>query len=133
MRGTLNVLAIKAPGFGDRRKEMLSDIAVLTGGTVISEELGRKLESVEVADLGRADRVKATKDDSVIVGGKGDKAKIDLQVAKIRQQIDQTTSDYDREKLQERLAKLTGGVAVISVGAPTEVELKEKNCGLRRR
>jgi len=134
MRGTLNVLAIKAPGFGDRRKEMLSDIAVLTGGTVISEELGRKLESVEVEDLGRADRVKATKDDSVIVGGKGDKTQIDLQVAKIRQQIIDTVKEdpstesnkWKLEPVQKRLARLVGGVAVISVGAPTEVELKEK-------
>jgi len=126
LRGTINVLAIKAPGFGDRREEMLSDLAVLTGGNVISEKLGRKLENVEVDDLGRADRVRATKDSSVIVGGKGSKEAIDAQVAKIRQQIDQTTSDYDKEKLQERLAKLTGGVAVIKVGAATEVELKEK-------
>lgn len=126
LRGTLNILAIKAPGFGDRRKEMLSDIAVLTGGQVISEELGRKLEGVEVDDLGRADRVKATKDDAVIVGGKGIKAEIEAQATKIRQQITASTSDYDKEKLQERLAKLTGGVAVISVGAATEVELKEK-------
>ena len=126
LRGTLNILAIKAPGFGDRRKELLSDIAILTGGNLISEELGRKLENVEVDDLGRADRVKANKDESVIVGGKGQKSEIESQAAKIRQQISQTTSGYDKEKLQERLAKLTGGVAVISVGAATEVELKEK-------
>ncbi|MCX6783920.1 MAG: chaperonin GroEL [candidate division WWE3 bacterium] len=126
LKGTLNVLAIKAPGFGDRRKEMLSDIAVLTGGNVISEELGRKLENVEVDDLGRADRVKAAKDESVIVGGKGQKSAIEAQAATIRKLIADTTSDYDKEKLQERLAKLTGGVAVISVGAATEVELKEK-------
>jgi len=126
LRGTFNALAIKAPGFGDRRKEMLADIAVLTGATVISEDTGRKLESVTVEDLGQADRVVATKDDSVIVGGKGSREQIEARIGQIRQQIDQSDSDFDREKLEERLAKLTGGVAVINVGAATEVELKEK-------
>ncbi len=126
LRGTFNTLAIKAPGFGDRRKEMLADIATLTGGTVISEEVGRTLESVEVTDLGSAGKVVATKDNTTIVDGKGDKAAINDRVAQIKKQIEQSDSDYDKEKLQERLAKLAGGVAVIKVGAATEVELKEK-------
>jgi len=122
----LNVLAVKAPGFGDRRKAMLRDIAILTGGEVISEETGRKLESVTLEDLGRAAKVVATKDDTTIVDGMGDEAAIKARVAEIRVEIENTTSDYDREKLQERLAKLSGGVAIIRVGAATEVELKEK-------
>ncbi|HRE49532.1 MAG TPA: chaperonin GroEL [Aggregatilineales bacterium] len=126
LRGMLNILAIKAPGFGDRRKAMLQDIAVLTGGTVISEETGRKLENVTINDLGRARKVVATKEDTTVVDGAGDEAAIRGRVAEIRTEIDRTTSDYDREKLQERLAKLAGGVAVIRVGAATEVELKEK-------
>lgn len=126
LRGTLNVAAVKAPGFGDRRKEMLQDIAVLTGGQVISEELGMKLEQARVEDLGRAKRITVDKENTTIVDGAGKKADIDGRVAQIRGQIEETTSDYDREKLQERLAKLVGGVAVISVGAATEVEMKEK-------
>jgi chaperonin GroEL len=126
IRGTFNTLVVKAPGFGDRRKAMLADIAVLTGGNVITEELGRKLDGVTIDDLGRADRVTSDKDSTVIVGGKGKKADIEARVAQIRKEIDLTTSEFDREKLQERLAKLTGGVAVIEVGAPTEVALKEK-------
>ncbi len=125
LRGTFNVLAVKAPGFGDRRKEMLEDIAILTGGTVISQDTGRKLESVELEDLGRADRVEADKDDTRIIGGKGAKETIQARVAQIKKAIQETTSDFDREKLEERLAKLAGGVAVIKVGAATEVELKE--------
>jgi chaperonin GroEL len=126
LRGMLNVLAIKAPGFGDRRKAMLQDIAILTGGTVITEEMGRKLESVTMEDLGRAERVISTKDDTTIVGGQGDLAAIKGRIDQIRVEIDKSTSDYDREKLQERLAKLSGGVAIIRVGAATETELKEK-------
>src|SRR4051812_8207468 len=126
MRGTLNVLAIKAPGFGDRRKEMLRDIAVLTGGQVISEEIGRRLDTATVQDLGRARRVTSTKDDTTIVEGRGDEAAIKGRVAEIRAQVETTTSDFDREKLQERAAKLAGGVAVIKVGAATETEQKEK-------
>ncbi len=126
IRGTVQVLAVKAPGFGDRRKEMLRDIAVLTGGTVISEEVGRKLDSVTAEDLGSARRVVATKDNTTIVGGAGKPAEIKGRMAQIKAQIEETTSDYDKEKLQERLAKLSGGVAVIKVGAATEVELKEK-------
>ncbi len=126
LRGTLNVLAVKAPGFGDRRKEMLRDIAVLTGGTVISEEIGRRLDAATVQDLGRARRVTATKDDTTIVEGRGDDQAIKGRIAEIRALIDTTTSDFDREKLQERLAKLAGGVAVIKVGAATETEQKEK-------
>jgi chaperonin GroEL len=126
LRGMLNVLAVKAPGFGDRRKAMLQDIAILTGGTVISEETGRKLESAQVADLGRAAKVLSTKDDTTVIDGAGDEAAIRGRIEEIKVQTDQTTSDYDREKLQERLAKLSGGVAVIRVGAATEVELKEK-------
>ena len=126
IRGMLNVLAIKAPGFGDRRKAMLQDIAVLTGATVISEETGRKLESVTLADLGQAEKVTSSKDDTTIVGGKGDANMIKGRIDQIRIEIDKSTSDYDREKLNERLAKLSGGVAVIRVGAATETELKEK-------
>jgi chaperonin GroEL len=126
LRGTLNLLAVKAPGFGDRRKAMLHDMAVLTGGTLISEETGRKLESVTIADLGRCDKVIATKDDTTLVGGRGQDAAIKGRINQIKAEIERSTSDYDREKLQERLAKLAGGVAVIQVGAATEVELKEK-------
>jgi chaperonin GroEL len=126
LRGTVSVLAVKAPGFGDRRKEMLRDIAILTGGTVISEEIGRKLDSVTLEDLGTARRVVATKDDTTVVDGAGKPADIKARMAQIKAQIEDTTSDYDKEKLQERLAKLAGGVAVIKVGAATEVELKEK-------
>ncbi|HVO44518.1 MAG TPA: chaperonin GroEL [Aggregatilineales bacterium] len=126
LRGMLNVLAVKAPGFGDRRKAMLQDIAVLTGGTVISEEVGRKLETVTLNDLGKAGKVVSTKDDTTIVDGAGEEKAIKGRIAEIKVEIDNSTSDYDREKLQERLAKLSGGVAVIRVGAATEVELKEK-------
>ena len=126
LRGTVQVLAVKAPGFGDRRKEMLRDIAILTGGTVISEEIGRKLDSVTIEDLGEARRVVATKDDTTIVDGAGAPDAVKARIAQIRAQVEEPTSDYDREKLQERLAKLAGGVAVIKVGAATEVELKEK-------
>jgi chaperonin GroEL len=126
LKGTISVLAVKAPGFGDRRKEMLRDIAILTGGTVISEEIGRKLDSVTADDLGKARRIVATKDDTTIVDGEGSPDQIKGRMAQIKAQIEDTTSDYDREKLQERLAKLSGGVAVIKVGAATEVELKEK-------
>jgi len=126
LRGTFNVLAIKAPGFGDRRKAMLEDIAILTGAKLISEDTGRSLESVEVADLGQADRVISDKDETVVVGGKGSQEAITSRVAQLKRQIEKTDSDYDREKLEERLARLTGGVAVINVGAATETELKEK-------
>ncbi|GAC1313198.1 MAG: chaperonin GroEL [Chloroflexota bacterium] len=126
LRGTLNVLAIKAPGFGDRRKAMLEDIAVLTGGKVISEEVGRKLDSTTVQDLGRARKVQSNKDDTTLVEGRGSEEAIKARIQQIRAQINETTSDFDREKLQERLAKLAGGVAVVRVGAATEVELKEK-------
>ena len=126
IRGTVQVLAVKAPGFGDRRKEMLRDIAVLTGGTVISEEVGRKLDSVTIEDLGQARRVVASKDNTTIVDGAGKPAEIKARMTQIKAQIEETSSDYDKEKLQERLAKLSGGVAVIKVGAATEVELKEK-------
>jgi chaperonin GroEL len=126
LRGMLNVLAIKAPGFGDRRKAMLQDIAILTGGSVISEETGRKLETVIIADLGRAEKVVADKDNTTVIGGKGEELTIKGRIEQIRIEMDKTTSDYDREKLQERLAKLTGGVAIIRVGAATETELKEK-------
>ncbi|MBI5957544.1 MAG: chaperonin GroEL [Chloroflexi bacterium] len=126
LRGMLNVLAVKAPGFGDRRKSMLQDIAILTGGTVITEEMGRKLESVRIEDLGRAGKVVSDKNNTTIVDGVGDSARIQARISEIRTEIDNSTSDYDREKLQERLAKLSGGVAVIGVGAATEVELKEK-------
>ncbi|MEX0622100.1 MAG: chaperonin GroEL [Candidatus Woykebacteria bacterium] len=126
LRGTMNILAVKAPGFGDRRKEMLEDIAVLTDGTLLSEDTGVKFESVTVDMLGRADRITADKDNTLIVGGKGAKNKIDARIAQIKTQIEKTTSDFDKEKLEERLAKLSGGVAVVNVGAATEVELKEK-------
>ena len=126
LRGTVSVLAVKAPGFGDRRKEMLRDIATLTGGTVISEEIGRKLDSVTIEDFGQARRIVATKDDTTIVDGAGSPDQIKARMSQIKAQIEDTTSDYDKEKLQERLAKLAGGVAVIKVGAATEVELKEK-------
>ena len=126
LRGMLNVLAVKAPGFGDRRKAMLQDIAYLTGATVISEETGRKLETVVIPDLGRAEKVVSDKDNTTVIGGKGDEAAIKGRIEQIRVEIDKTTSDYDREKLQERLAKLSGGVAIIRVGAATETELKEK-------
>jgi chaperonin GroEL len=126
LRGTLQVCAVKAPGFGDRRKAMLEDIAVLTGGRLISEDLGIKLENIKLEDLGRAKRVTVDKENTTIVEGEGKKADIQGRVAQIRRQIEETTSDYDREKLQERLAKLAGGVAVINVGAATETEMKEK-------
>jgi len=126
LRGMLNVLAVKAPGFGDRRKAMLADIAILTGGTVISEDIGRKLETVTLADLGRASKVTSTKEETVIIDGAGDEAAIKGRIEEIRKEIELSTSDYDKEKLQERLAKLSGGVAVIRVGAATETELKEK-------
>ncbi len=126
LRGTLNVCAVKAPGFGDRRKAILEDIAILTGGRVITEDLGIKLESVELTDLGKAKRISIEKENTVIVEGGGKKGDIQGRVGQIRRQIDETTSDYDREKLQERLAKLAGGVAVIHVGAATETEMKEK-------
>ena len=126
IRGMLNAVAVKAPGFGDRRKAMMQDIAVLTNGQVISEETGRKLDGTTIADLGRAEKVVITKDDTTIVGGKGDAAMIKGRIDQIRVEIDKSTSDYDKEKLQERLAKLSGGVAIIRVGAATETELKEK-------
>jgi chaperonin GroEL len=126
LRGTLHCAAVKAPGFGDRRKEMLKDIATLTGGQVIAEELGLKLENVTISDLGRAKRVSLDKDNTTIVDGAGEKDKITGRISEIRAQIEATTSDYDREKLQERLAKLVGGVAVVKVGAATETEMKEK-------
>ncbi len=126
LRGAFHVLAVKAPGFGDRRKAMLQDIAVLTGGKVISEEIGLKLENAEVTDLGQAAKVVATKEHTTIVGGHGDKAAIDARAAQIKLEAEQATSDFDKEKLQERLAKLTGGVGIIKVGAATEVEMKEK-------
>ncbi len=126
LRGMLNVLAVKAPGFGDRRKAMLGDIATLTGGQLISEETGRKLESVTIQDLGKAEKVESDKDNTTIVGGKGDSTAIKGRIDQIRVEIDKSTSDYDKEKLQERLAKLSGGVAIIRVGAATETELKEK-------
>lgn len=126
LRGTLQVCAVKAPGFGDRRKAMLEDIAILTGGTVISEDIGLKLENVKINDLGRAKKITVDKENTTIVEGAGDHAKIQGRVKQIKAQIEETTSDYDREKLQERLAKLVGGVAVINVGAATEAEMKEK-------
>ncbi len=126
LRGMLNVLAIKAPGFGDRRKAMLQDIASLTGGTVISEETGRKLETTTVQDLGRAEKVISDKENTTIIGGKGKKSEIEGRIKEIRIEIDKSSSDYDKEKLQERLAKLSGGVAIIRVGAATETEMKEK-------
>jgi chaperonin GroEL len=126
IRGTLKVAAVKAPGFGDRRKAMLEDIAILTEGKMIAEELGIKLENVTVKDLGRAKRIIIDKDNTTVVEGGGKKSAIEGRIAQIRAQIDETTSDYDREKLQERLAKLAGGVAVVKVGAATEIEMKEK-------
>ena len=126
LRGTFNTLAVKAPGFGDRRKAMLQDIATLTGGRVITEEIGLKLENVELADLGQAAKVKSTKEDTTIIEGKGDKTEIEQRIAQIKQMIEETDSDFDREKLQERLAKLSGGVAVLRVGAATETEMEEK-------
>jgi chaperonin GroEL len=126
LRGTLKVVAVKAPGFGDRRKELLRDIAILTGGQVISEELGFKLENATLNDLGRAKRIVVDKDNTTIVDGKGKDADIQGRIGEIRAAVEKSTSDYDREKLQERLAKLAGGVAVINVGAATETEMKEK-------
>ncbi len=126
LRGTLNTVAVKAPGFGDRRKAMLEDIAILTGGRVITDDLGIKLENVELVDLGKAKRLVIEKENTIIVEGGGKKDAIQGRVSQIKRQIDETTSDYDREKLQERLAKLAGGVAVIHVGAATETEMKEK-------
>jgi len=126
IRGTLNVAAVKAPGFGDRRKAMLDDIAVLTGGKVIAEEMGSKLENAQIEDMGSAKRIVIDKDNTTLIDGAGERASLEGRVKQIRAQIDETSSDYDREKLQERLAKLVGGVAVIKVGAPTETELSEK-------
>ncbi|HEY0724725.1 MAG TPA: chaperonin GroEL, partial [Pyrinomonadaceae bacterium] len=126
LRGTLNIASVKAPGFGDRRKAMLEDIAILTGGKVISEDLGIKLENVKLEDLGRAKKITIDKDNTTIVEGAGKQSDIEGRVKTLRAQIDETSSDYDREKLQERLAKLVGGVAVIKVGAATETEMKEK-------
>ena len=126
IRGTLKCCAVKAPGFGDRRKEMLQDIAILTGGKVITEDLGLKLENTELADLGRAKSVKIDKDNTTIVDGSGEKSAIESRIAEIKTQIEKSTSDYDKEKLKERLAKLSGGVAVINIGAITETEMKEK-------
>ncbi|KKR05555.1 MAG: 60 kDa chaperonin [candidate division WS6 bacterium GW2011_GWF2_39_15] len=126
LRGTLNVVAVKAPGFGDRRKEMLQDLAVLTGGTYVSEEVGRTLDSVSITDLGSAKKVIVSKENTIVIEGKGDKKAVDGRMDEIKAQIDNTTSDYDKEKLQERLAKLSGGVAIIKVGAASEVEAKEK-------
>ncbi len=126
LRGVFNVVAVKAPGFGDRRKAMLQDIAVLTGGEVITEEMGRKLETATIRDLGRADKVVCTKEETTIIGGAGDESQIKGRINQIKAEIEASTSDYDKEKLQERMAKLTGGVAIIRVGAGTEVELKEK-------
>jgi chaperonin GroEL len=126
LRGMLNVLAVKAPGFGDRRKAMLNDIAILTGGTVIAEETGRKLETATLQDLGKAEKVVSDKENTTIIGGKGKKSDIEGRIKEIRAEIDKSTSDYDKEKLQERLAKLSGGVAIIRVGAATETEMKEK-------
>ena len=126
LRGTINVAAVKAPGFGDRRKAMLQDIAILTGGNVVSEEVGRKLDSATLEDLGKCARVVVKKDDTTFVDGEGAKAEIEGRMKEIGSQIEETSSDYDREKLQERVAKLAGGVAVIKVGAGTEIEMKEK-------
>ena len=126
LKGTFNALAVKAPGFGDRRKEMLEDIAILTGGTVISEDTGRKFESVTIDDCGRADKVWSDKENTRIIGGKGQKAVLVARIAQVKRAIEEATSDFDKEKLQERLAKLSGGVAVINVGAATEIEMKEK-------
>jgi len=126
MRGSLKIAAVKAPGFGDRRKEMLQDIAILTGGTVISEEQGRKLDDATLEDLGTAEKITIDKDNTTIVNGAGVKENITARINQIKAQIDSSTSDYDKEKLQERLAKLAGGVAVLYIGAATEVEMKEK-------
>mgnify|MGYP003336432944 FL=1 len=126
LRGVLEVCAVKAPGFGDRRKAMLGDIAALTGGTFFSEDLGRSLEDVEVAELGTARKVVVTKDDTTMIEGAGKKKDIESRASQIRTQYERSTSDYDREKLQERLAKLTGGVAILSVGGATEIEMKER-------
>ena len=126
LRGSLKIAAVKAPGFGDRRKAMLEDIAILTGGSVISEEQGRKLEDATLEDLGTAEKIEIDKDNTTIVNGAGEKSAIEGRVSQIKAQIESTTSDYDREKLQERLAKLSGGVAVLYIGAATEVEMKEK-------
>ncbi|HAW11595.1 MAG TPA: hypothetical protein DCX12_11180 [Chloroflexi bacterium] len=126
MRGTLTAVAIKAPGFGDRRKAMLQDLAVLTGATVVSEEVGLRLDAVTARHLGSADRITVTKDDTTVVGGGGDRKAIDARCEEIRRQVEETDSDWDREKLQERLARLVGGVALIKVGAPTEVAMKER-------
>ena len=126
LRGTLNVCVVKAPGFGDRRKAIMEDLAILTGGKFITEDLGIKLESVELADLGSAKRITVGKDDTTVVEGAGKTSALKARIEQIRRQIEDTTSDYDREKLQERLAKLAGGVAVINVGAATEAEMKEK-------
>lgn len=131
LRGTLNVAAVKAPGFGDRRKEMLKDIAILTGGQVISEELGMSLETTTLQHLGSCKKISIDKENTVVVDGAGNKKDVEARVAAIRAQIAETTSDYDKEKLQERLAKLAGGVAVIKVGAPTEAEMKEKKTALK--
>jgi chaperonin GroEL len=126
LRGSLKVAAVKAPGFGDRRKEMLKDIATLTGGALVAEELGKRMEQIGLNDLGRAKRITIDKDNTTIVDGAGEKKDIEARIKQIRAQIQETTSDYDREKLQERLAKLVGGVAVVQVGAATETEMKEK-------
>src|SRR5690606_11035961 len=126
LRGTINILAVKAPGFGDRQKDNLGDLAVLTGATVVSEEIGRTFESIEVADLGRARRIASTKEETTIIEGKGKKKELDARISQIRAILDDAKSDWDREKAQERLGKLAGSVAVIKVGAATEVELKEK-------
>jgi chaperonin GroEL len=130
LRGVLKSAAVKAPGFGDRRKAMLQDLAILSGGQVVSEELGLRLEDVQLAHLGRARRVVIDKDTTTVIGGAGERAAIDGRIAQIRREMEKTTSDYDREKLQERLAKLTGGVAVIRVGAPSESEMKSKKDAL---
>lgn len=126
MRGIVKVAAVKAPGFGDRRKAMLQDVAILTGGTVIAEEIGLELEKATLEDLGTAKRVVITKDNTTIIDGNGEQTQIAARVSQIKQQVEESTSDYDKEKLQERMAKLAGGVAVIKVGAATEVEMKEK-------
>ena len=126
LRGSLRIAAVKAPGFGDRRKEMLEDIAILTGGTVISEDKGMRLDAAVVEDLGKAEKITIDKDNTIVVNGAGQKSNIEARVGQIKSQIENTTSDYDREKLQERLAKLAGGVAVLYIGAATEVEMKEK-------
>lgn len=126
LKGTFNVLAVKAPGFGDRRKQMLEDIAILTGGTVISEDTGRKLDSVTIEDCGRAEKVKSTNESTQIIGGKGSKSSVTARISQVKKEIERSTSEFDKEKLQERLAKLSGGVAVINVGAATEIEMKEK-------